>query len=380
MTSAERHEARYQRRKVAREAKKRAYIDPYDDFSRIYNRNALSRATHDSALGVGWKMSVKRLRHNKLIVINRQAERLQNGLSVHRGFISFAICERGKPRDIMSVRFSERIVQKSECSNVLYPVLSRRFIYDNCANIRGKGTHFARRRVVTHLNRYYRKNKTNVGYVLIIDFKSFFNNIAHNPLKALLREIFLDPDLIHFLERQIDDYADYFGRPVGLGLGGEPNQLYASLLPDPLDHYIKEKLRIHGYIRFMDDLILIHEDKEYLKKCLIEIRVICLKYGIVLNNKKTNISRIDKGFTYLKTHYRLTETGHVVKRPSRDSITRQRRRLKKFKRLLDNGDLTFEEVRKSYASWRGSLLDRDSYRTLINMDKLFDKLFIEEWR
>ena len=58
----------------------------------------------------------------------------------------------------------------------------------------------------------------------------------------------------------------------------------------------------------------------------------------------------------------------------------ERKKLKKLKNKLDNEVITFEDVRTSYASWRGSLKEKKCYRTLQNMNKLFNKLFINEWR
>lgn len=67
----------------------------------------------------------------------------------------------------------------------------------------------------------------------------------------------------------------------------------------------------------------------------------------------------------------------MVQRVSRDSITRMRRKLKKLRIKLDQGEIGFEDVRCAYNSWRGSVAHYDSYTTLKNMDKLFDELFIE---
>ncbi len=130
----------------------------------------------------------------------------------------------------------------------------------------------------------------------------------------------------------------------------------------------------------MDDMLLIHEDKEYLRQCLREIRVECAKYGLIINERKTHIIKLSRGFTYLKTQYKITPSGHIVKKPCPESINRERRKLKKLKGLLDRGLISFDDIRCCYASWRGSLLDRDSYRTLKNMDNYFNKLFIKDWR
>lgn len=374
MTSKERHEARYQRRKAKRLQKKREHLDKYDDSSIAINRNALAKATHDASLSVSWKSSVKRFRYHKAINIKRQTDLLEAGRSIHKNFICFSLFERGKRRKIMSVRFSERIVQKSVCQNILVPALTRGLIYENCANQKGKGTHLARQMVKDRLSWYYRRYGLE-GYSLSIDFKSFFQNLDHNTIKRMLSDTFTDPRLLDFLYSQLDDYAAFYKRPIGLGLGSEPNQIFAVTLPSPLDHFIKEKLGIRCYVRYMDDMILIHPSKLYLEECLIEIREICEKYSFIINERKTQISKLSRGFTYLKTQYKITETGHIVMKPDRKSITRERRKLKKQAALFYAGKMTLGDISQSYASWKGSLLDRDSYRTLKRMDALYNQLF-----
>ena len=376
MTSQERHEKRYQRRKAKREAKKRAFLDPIDNFDIAINRNTLSRATHEASLGLTWKSSVKRFNYRKLLNIKRLSDQLKAGENTHKNFICFSLYERGKKRNIMSVRFYERVPQKSVCTNILYPALTRSLIYDNAANQIGKGTQLARKRVKEFLSWHYRRYGTE-GYALLIDFKSFFENLDHEKIKELLADTFKDERILYYLYQQLDDYADYYGRPVGLGLGSETNQIYAVSLPSPLDHFIKEKLGIHCYSAYMDDRVLIHISKLYLEECLIEIREFCKKYGFIINEKKTRIVKLTRGFSYLKTNYRLTETGHVVMTPDRKTVVRTRRRLKKFKIKYDAGEMTIEDIRTSYASARGSLVDRDSYRSIRSLDSLYNSLFKE---
>lgn len=376
MTSKERHEIRYQRRKAKRQAKKRAYLDQYDNFDLAINRDALSRACYEASLSVGWKSSVKRFNYHKIVNIKELNERLKSGKSVHKNFICFYLYERGKKRDIMSVRFSERVVQKSVCRNILIPSLTRNLIYENCANQKGKGTHLARRLVKERLSWYYRRYGTE-GYVLWIDFKSFFNNLDHKAIKNMIDDTFTDPRLLKYLHSQVDDYARFYQAPVGLGLGSEPNQLYAVALPSPLDHFIKEKLGIKVYVRYMDDMILVHRSKLYLEECLKEIREVCDQYGFIINERKTGIGKLSRGFTYLKTQYRITDTGHIIMKPDRKSVTRERRKLKKQAALFYAGTLSIDDIKQSYASWRGSLLDRDAYRSIKRMDAYYNYLFKE---
>lgn len=189
------------------------------------------------------------------------------------------------------------------------------------------------------------------------------------------------PRLYEKLLRLAFRFIDAFDR--GLGLGSEVSQISAIAYPNRIDHYIKEVLRIKGYGRFMDDSYLIHEDKKYLKKCLDTVRGMYRELGIELNEDKTHICDLKHGFTFLKTKYFITDKGRIIMKPCRDAITRERRKLKKQARLVNEGIMTFEQVRTSYTSWRGSMQPRNAHRTVQSMDQLFNTLFIEnrkEWR
>lgn len=374
VTSEERKERRYQRRKAAREAKRREKIGKYDDFERVASLNSLYEAATEAAKGVTWKASVQRYHASLLFNISNTRADLLAGKDIRRGFICFTICERGKLRNIKSVHFSERVVQKSFCTNVLYPTFTRGLIYDNGASQEGKGTHFALRRLKTHLRRHFRKYGREGG-ILLIGFSDYFGNAQHEALFSLYDEVFTDPRIIALGKAFISAFGE-----IGLGLGSETSQLNAVRLPNKADHYAKEVLRLRGYARFMDDTYAIHQDIKYLEFCLEALRVIYADHGIIVNEKKTKIVDLKHGFTYLKTRFYITETGRIIAKPCRESITRERRKLKKQAKLVESGVLTFDAVRCSYASHIGSLQHRNAYRTIQSMNRLFNRLFIEQWK
>lgn len=104
------------------------------------------------------------------------------------------------------------------------------------------------------------------------------------------------------------------------------------------------------------------------------------RMGITVNKKKTRIVALRRGFTFLKTKFTLSDTGKVIMRPCRKSITLERRKLKKLKKKLDEGTITFEEVRQQYQSWKGYMKHKQSWRTVQNMNQLFNELFIDSWK
>lgn len=369
MNSSERHERRYQRRKEKRN--KKDLIKKYNDFSLITDANVLIDAFYKSKREVGWKTSIQRYEMNLLKNIAEAKNKLEKGESITQGFVEFNLNERGKIRHIKSVYIKERVIQRALCDQVLVPLLSRELIYDNGASMQGKGIHFALNRLTTHLQKYYRHNHfSNDGYVLLIDFSKYFDNISHEKLYQLLEKRFYGKTL-----NLIKELIEPFGNKKSLGIGSQISQILAIYYPTEIDNYIKQQLHIKYYGRYMDDSYLIHYDKEYLKECLKKLRKKYKEYGIIVNEKKTQIVKISSGFTFLKVRYILTDTGKVIQKTCCSSITRMRRKLKKFSQLYVEEKIKPEDIKASYQSWRGFVSHYDSYHTLLRMDQLYNELF-----
>jgi hypothetical protein len=234
--------------------------------------------------------------------------------------------------------------------------------------MKGKGIDFTLDRLNCHLHRHF-KEHGNEGYVLLIDFSKFFDRIQHEPLIERLREKFTDEKLLNLITGFIKDFGD-----VGLGLGSQISQICALTYPSRLDHFIKEKLGIKAYGRYMDDSYLIHRDKEYLQYCLMEIKKMCEPFGLVLNTKKTQIIKLSRGMTFLKTHFSLTETGAVIRKVNKKTIGRMRRKLRIFARWVKEGRMTVADMQTSYMSWKGHIGRCNSNNTVRKMDRFYKEL------
>lgn len=370
MTSEERHELRYQRRKAKREEKKRSK-QTEQSFEQVFSYRNLYKAHRLCRRNVTWKSSVQKYVVQAPVLVYRTWERLMKGKFRSYGFYEFDLYERGKARHIRSVTMGERVVQRCLCDNALVPMMGRTFIYDNGASTINKGYHFAFRRIVRHLQWHYRKYGTE-GYVLLFDFSKFFDNVSHEIIrKALAKDI---PD--ERVRKLAEYFMDCFG-DVGMGLGSQISQTFALESANRLDHYIKEVLRIRCYGRYMDDGYLIHPSKEYLQKCLEDIKKICQELDITLNEKKTQIVKLTHGFTFLKVRLFLLPSGKVVRKIYKRSVCKMRQKLKKFRKLVDAGKMTNEDVYCSWQSWRSYALHFNAWHTVGNMQRLYDQLFPE---
>lgn len=364
-----RRQRRYDRRQRERAEKRKNKLAAYSNFENVISYSALYKAAWEASKGVKWKASVQKYLLNLASNLYKTRKALLEGKDVRRGFIEFDISERGKQRHIKSIHFQERVVQKSLCKNALYPVLTYNLITDNGASQKGKGMHFASKRLVNFLSKYYKKYG-NEGYVLVIDFKKYFDNINHEKMKELYSKYFEDERLL----KLINDFLDAFG-DIGLGLGSETSQISAVAYINSIDHYIKEKANIKVYVRYVDDSDIVHNSKEYIKILLEDLKIQYSKYGITLNEKKTHIAKLKNSFTFLKTRFYLTDTGKVVKKPCRDSITHERKKLKRQAKLLEKGVLNIEDINQSFESWKGSMKHRNARKSVYNMQKLYDTLF-----
>ena len=256
-----------------------------------------------------FKASVLRYNINQFKNAVRSSHALRSGKDVRQSFYVFDIHERGKLRHIHSLHYSERVIRRSFCTNALVPVLSNGLIYDNSASLEGKGVSFAADRCVTHLHRFFRETGSNDGYVAVIDFKGYFDHILHDPLKLIIDKAFTDKRIVNLSYGFID--ATNEDKPPekhgqGLYIGPEDSQIYAVAYLNRIDHLIKDTYRQRYYARYMDDSYIIHKDKAVLKAIMRELEKKFSEYGIILNPKKTQIVKLSKGFTFLKTRYFLT--------------------------------------------------------------------------
>ncbi|NCC94884.1 MAG: RNA-dependent DNA polymerase, partial [Opitutae bacterium] len=238
-----------------------------------------------------------------------------------------------KPRAIAAASFKDRVVHHA-AHDVIEPALDRMFIHDSYACRRGKGTQAALDRAQHYLR--------SAGYSLHLDVQRCFQCIDHGILKAILRRYVADDALIRLLDQIIDSTVylaetgycdsggrriterlpmsrDLFGEPVGaadaalyrgLPLGNVTSQLFANLYMNELDQFLKHRLRVRRYVRYMDDMVLFHDDKAVLLDAEAGIRhYAAQRLRLVLHPSGGPLAakhgRPFLGFRLFRTHRRL---------------------------------------------------------------------------
>lgn len=384
----------------------------YEILAQVFTLDIMNEQFLKVAQSSRWKEETQRYNNNRIPRLMELKDAILSGKyrpSPTRGFITV---ERGKARYIANDVIDDKIVNGVIHSQVLLPAIKPKLIYDNSASLPDRGPDHFRNRLKLHLREFARVY-SNDGYILLIDFKKYFDNIQHEKLIRMWADLIKIPELVHFITMLInhnvvdvsymtdEEYANCMNVPFNsleyhlmkdsrliqcngrkymhksMNLGSVISQDAGIYYPHRIDNYIKIVQSIRGYGRYMDDSYVIHQDKDYLWWLLDQIRMMCAEYGIFINENKTHIVNLKHEFSILKTRYKLFPNGNILSMPNNDSFKREKHTLDKFHDLYEDNIIDLEYIMKSYASWRGAAIKRngDNPNTTLYSDMYFQKLF-----
>lgn len=369
MNSQERHEVRYQRRKARREAKLYARQKNVGVLSEALSYSALYVAGKAACKNVRWKTSTKNFELRLFSRTARTHRKLRKRCWKCRRPFTFILPERGHLRKIDAPHIEDRQVHKAVCEKVLRPLYYPHLIYDNGASIKGKGFSFSINRILSFLRYWYKKYGTK-GYVVTIDFKGYFPNAPHSTIEDIHRRFILDPDLRYL----VDYLLNAFG-PVGMALGVETSQTEAGMLANGVDHALKDMARLKELERYMDDTLFIVHTIQEAEKVLEVARQASAASGLVMNENKTHITPLTGWFKYCQWRFHLTDTGKVVIKPSRRSVTNMNRKLNSFKHKLEAGQKTIAGILSDYNCWCAYVAHSDCHNIMLKTNRHFYRLF-----
>lgn len=347
-------------------------------YAKIYDFENLYKAWEEARKGKRYRDDVLIFNRNfEEHLINIQNELIYGTYEVGK-YHTFYVYEP-KKRLIMSLPFKDRIVQWA-IYRQLFPLYEKTFIYDSYACRRGKGTHKAADRLQYWLRQTDRKPER--YYYLKMDISKYFYRVDHDILLKILGRRITDTQLLALLEKIINCESMCFGLPPekepdevevterlgnkGMPIGNLTSQMFANIYLNEVDQYAKHELGLHYYIRYMDDIIILHHDK----KCLAEVKELLRVFlddnlRLDLNNK-TAIRPCNTGIDFVG--YRIWATHRRLKKKTAVKI---KRNLKKQIEKVRAGEESKERLDRSVASYRGILSHCDSYGLRQNLNKLF---------
>ena len=365
MTNQDRRQKRYERRQIKRKQKRDSFLQKMPSYTEVFTFENLWNSFWLCRKEVSWKPSIQIFQQNLSIEIIKLLKELYSEKGFRsRGFIEFDICERGKIRHIKSVDIRERIVQRCFCDYYLVPLLTRFLVYDNGASLKGKGVDFSLKRLKKHLVDYYKKYKTNEGWIVLYDFSNYFGSIDHKFLYENVDRLILDDRCKKLYHHLVDAFGD-----VGLGLGSQVSQISAVAFPTQIDKKIANFISTESSARYMDDGYVIFHKKEDAKKCVSMLIEETSKINININPKKISINKLSRTFIYLKKRFFLNDTGQVVMRLNRNNVYKHKRRVYKLFNLVEQNKLVVEDIELCHKSWYGQVIKKFKNRkSIYNVD------------
>lgn len=269
-----------------------------------------------------------------------------------------------KVRWISAAAYRDRVAHHAVC-NIIEPAIDRRLIFDCWANRHGKGSH----RAVLRYQRFAGRWR----YALKIDVRKYFASIDHALLKAQLRRLFKDPPLLRLLDVIIDrgenpeqvtaffpgdDLLTPLARRRGLPIGNLTSQWFANLYLNEFDHWVKERLRVRAYLRFVDDAVLLADSTEVLRQWRAAIAGRLAEERLQIHREKSVVRRVDEGLPLL---------GYVVwpdRIRVRGATVRRFRRRWRARRAAGDPGGACVDLRGSLDAWRGHVGLAGSFRSL----------------
>lgn len=215
----------------------------------------------------------------------------------HGSYYAFKINDP-KPRDIHKAKVRDRIIHHA-VYKILYPYFDKKFIYDSYSCRNAKGTHRAMKRFQA-FERKVSQNNTQAAWVLKGDIQKFFANIDHNVLKEILSSHISDENILWLLNQIIDSFHTENVTDIGLPLGNVTSQLLINVYMNEFDQFMKRELKVHFYIRYADDFVILHQDRQYLENLVPKISdYLNMQLKLTLHPKKLFIKPIASGIDFL---------------------------------------------------------------------------------
>lgn len=255
-----------------------------------------------------------------------------------------------KERLIHALPFKDRVVQHA-IHNVINPIFEKTFYPCSYACRKNKGTHKGVKEVQSTIRRLSKKGEV---FYLKMDFSKYFNSIFGTFLLKEISNKIKDLKVLKLLKLFIND--------VGIHIGNLLSQLFANIYGHIFDRFIKTKLKIKHYFRYMDDTVILSNDKLkliYIQKVLKRFSSIYMK----LKFSKWFINSVEsKGLNFLG--YRIREKYKLIRK---DSVVRAKRKIKKYKQ--EQNDL---QLQKFLGSWTGHIKNCDSANLKFYIKKEYD--------
>ena len=235
-----------------------------DIFPKIVDMENLREAFKNAKKSKSHYHEVKMVAKDPDFYLSKIQEMLINGTYKTSKYETFIKNDKGKEREIYKLPFyPDRIIHWAIMLQI-EPIFMKTFTTFTNASLKDRGIH----RTLDQLDKML-LDEEGTKYCLKIDVEKFFPNINHDILKELLRKKFKDKLLLNLLDEIIDSIDGEKGAPIGNYL----SQYFANFYLAYFDHWLKETKKCKYVLRYMDDIVILHSDKNFLHQLRKDISV-----------------------------------------------------------------------------------------------------------
>lgn len=320
-----------------------------------------------------------------------------------RPSICFVVTKPVK-REVFAADFRDRVIHHF-IYNYVSPLFERHFVNDSYSCRKGKGIHYGVKRA-DHFIRSCSGNYTRDCYILKLDIKGYFMSMNRKVLyekvkQVLLREpgkIDFDLPLVMYLIeetifndptvgcRQKGKNADWEGLPpskslfhtkknCGLPIGNLTSQLFGNVYMNDFDHYVKQELKMKHYGRYVDDIIMVHEDREYLKLVVGMVRERLLREEkLILHPNKVYLQHYTKGVAFIGAFIKKRRI-YILNRTKGNFYAS----VFKYNKMVEHGKPSADEIKEFICSMNSYLGLMKHYATYNIRKKMVFEFLEKEW-
>lgn len=323
-------------------------------FEQVVDINNIRLAYYKAVRG-GNRFTISHLKFKENLEANLYLlqQSLINGTYKRGCYHTFKVYEP-KERLISALPFRDRVVQHC-LNNVLQPIFEKVFYFGSYACRPNKGVHKGVKDVQASIRRL---EKTGNVYYLKMDFSKYFHSIDKEILFKEVGKKIKDNKIMEILK----NFDGCYG--AGIPIGNLLSQLFANIYGHIFDRFIKTKLKIKNYFRYMDDTVILLNSKKDLYLIQRKLRIFARLF-MKLKFSKWFVESMATPLNFLG--YRITSSYKLIRK---DSVIRAKRKIKRYKRYNDK-----EKLNKFLTSWLGHIKSADSH----NLKKFIKREF-EIWQ
>ncbi|MBU0530716.1 MAG: reverse transcriptase/maturase family protein [Nanoarchaeota archaeon] len=302
-------------------------------------------------------------------LLNLQKELI--GLTYHPGPLKTFVIRDPKTRVISASDFRDRIVHHALC-NIIEPIFDKTFIHDSYASRKNKGTHKAIerfdqfKRKITGNGRIVSNSKDNnmvVGYVLKADIKHYFDSVDHEVMLKIIERKIGDKKVLWLIKKILDNHNTKTPGK-GMPIGNLTSQIFANVYLNELDNFVKHKLRIKHYIRYLDDFVIFDRNKEKLQVYKKQIVTFLKTIKLELHSEKSTVIPLHKGINFLG--FRIFYHHKLLKK---SNLRLFRKRLVELEESYICGEISKEKLLEKINGWMEYARQGNTHKLRKNYEK-----------